>query len=366
MKVRKVEEKGKIIARDINVWLGLDVHGKNTEVVVMDAEEVIHRESVPTKREHFVALGKRFDNCKVRAVYEASAIGYKPLRWLHEGGLEAFMTPPALIPQRKGEYVKTDRRDAVKLARCLRGQMLDPVWALTDQQYADRQLVRTRKQLVGHRTRCSQQIKSMLKFHGIQRPDGLKANWSRAYLEWLESGPSDQPSINDALEVMVECRRSLSKHIRKIDRQVRELAKSDRYKEEVRRLRTAPGVGRVVAMTFLVELGDVVERFDTCEEFSSFLGLAPSESSSASSQSKGGLPKKGNKWVRTELIQAAWTTKGADEQLGAVYDRIRRRNKENGAGVAIVAVARRLALALRAMLREQKDWREPSSGQQDA
>lgn len=358
MKVRNPNSKDNVIARNQTISIGLDVHHRNTEVVVLGPDEILHRQTMPTSREHFLALGARFQNCRVRAVYEASSVGYKPLRWLREAGFAAYMTSPALIPTRHGEYVKNDRRDAVKLAEYDRAGLLKTVWDLSDQQYDDRQLVRSRKQLVENRTRTCQQIKSVLKFHRVDVPEGISTQWSNAFLEWLSAGPADRPGTDASLNSKVQMYRAFSEQIRGLTKRIETLARADRYQGSVDLLTSIPGVGPLTAMTFLVELGDVVGRFPTGDQLVSYLRLAPGERSSGNRQRKGSTPPGGNPWVRTALVQSSWQLIGRDEQMRAVYDRIKARNSQYGAGIAIVAVARRLALAMRAMLREGLEWRQ--------
>lgn len=358
MKVPNPKQKDNIIARNETISIGLDVHHNNTEVVVLCPDEILHRQTMPTRREHFLALGARFENCRVRAVYEASSVGYKPLRWLREAGFAAYMTSPALIPTRHGEYVKNDRRDAVKLAHYDRAGLLKPVWDLSDQQYDDRQLVRSRKQLVQNRTRTCQQIKSILKFHSVEVAEGISTSWSNAFLEWLAAEPTGRPGIDGSLRPKVQMYRAFSDQIRQMTKQIKALTETERYQDRVDLLRTIPGVGVVTAMTFLVELGEVNRRFPSGEQLAGYLRLAPGEQSSANKQRKGSTPPGGNPWVRTALVQSSWQLIAEDEQLRAVYDRIKVKNPQYGAGIAIVAVARRLALAMRAMLREGLAWRE--------
>lgn len=348
----------KFIAKEKHVWMGLDVHKKSFSVAIIDHHEVVHQSTLPMEKRHVRALLGRLKDCDIDAVYEAGPTGYKMLRWLREFGCDAIMCAPSMVPTRSGDRVKTDRRDALKLARCLRGKMLDPVWDLSDEGYERRELIRTRKQTVQRRTQICQQIKSKLLFHGVERPDGLKANWSKAYLEWLEEGPSGRKHIDFALRSLVRTWRHLTEEIKAFDRQIRELASAEEFCSKVELLKSAPGVGLLSAMTFLLEL-EQLERFETCEEFSGFLGLIPSEHSTGGNKNKGGLTRTGNKWVRTALVEASWQTIGKDKRLRAVYERIKHKNSEGGASIAIVAVARRLGLALRAMLRDEKPYQCP-------
>lgn len=338
----------KVIVQDQRVWMGIDVHRKNAVVTILDASQVVHTCTIPMQRPHFDALIDRLPGCWIEATYEAGYTGYQLLGWLRKRGVDAHMTAPSMIPKRPGEYVKNDRRDAHKLARNLRGQMLDPVWDLTPEQYADRELVRLRARLVQERTRVAQRIKAMLAFHGIELPG---KTWSEKRLRWLESEPTGRCGIDIALGTWVSVYRTLVAEISKASREIDRLAERDDYQVEVDILESIPGVGRVTSMTMLTEIGDI-RRFPNASQFVGYLGLAPSERTSDGKGHRGGLPRKGNPRLRSALVQAAWQVIRRDERLRKVYNRIQSNHPKHGAQIAIIAVARRLALAMRGMLRD--------------
>lgn len=354
------KNRRKVIARDQRVWLGIDDHKHNFVVVVLGPEQVLHREKLPKGKEHVEGLFERLPDCKVWAIYEAGPMGYQMLRWLEECGAEAGMCAPLLVPTRDGDDIKTDRRDALQLAKCLRGGMLESIHTLTDQQYADRELVRSRKQLVQKRADTCKQIRSKLDYHGIELPEEFEnADWSKAFLEWLASEPSGRPAIDRVLETFVETYRDLTERINELESAIRQLAKTQRYAQKVEWLTTAPGVGLITAMTFLVELGEI-SRFDSCEEFAAFLGLVPSESSTGERIKRGGLVRGGKRRVRTALVEASWQAIKYDDGLNEVYERIKQGHGQGASRIAIVGVARRMALGLRAMLRDEEGWRTPA------
>lgn len=357
-------ERSKVVARDREVWMGIDDHKRRFSVVVIGEEdEVLTEETLDKSQEHLDGLVERLPGCTIHAVYEAGATGYRMLRWLEEAGVEdARMTPPAMVPTRYGDQVKTDRRDALKLAKYLKSGLLETVHDHGQEGYADRELVRSRKQLVQQRSDLCRQIRSKLLFHGIEVPEALKSSgWSGEFLEWLEGGPSERERLNAILASFVETYHHLTGEIQRLEGEIREMAKEPRYAEKVERLRTAPGVGLITAMTLLVEVG-AIERFDNCEQFASYLGLVPSERSSGERTSKGSLVDSGNKRAQSALVEASWQAIGKDDRLREVYERIKSRSGEDGAKIAIVAVARRLGLALRAMLRDGRDYQYQPPG----
>lgn len=160
---------------------------------------------------------------------------------------------------------------------------------------------------------------------------------------------------------MVSTYRALTAQIKRLDKEIEELAKTNEYKGDVELLTTVPQIGVLTAMIFLLELGDI-SRFDRCEEFSSFLGLVPGEWSTGENRRKTSRVRWGNKRARTALVETSWWLIGKDPRMRKTYDRIKYRSGHSGA--AIVAVARRLGLAMRAMLRDRKAYDYPGSQQE--
>lgn len=341
------------IANDKRVWIGIDAHKQSLHFTVIDECEVLSQTTTPNAKEHVRAIIGRLPNCEIVAVYESGPTGYSLLYWLEELGCEAFITPASKVPEQKGgKQIKTDERDSRELAELARAGLLGEVYDLGEEAYCQRELTRTRQQHIEHRTRVCAQIKSKLLFHGIKAPEELKQNWSKSHLHWLEAGPSTSDCVNIAVKSLVATYRHLTVQIRRLKKEIDQLAKSKEFSTDVELLTSVPGVGVLTAMIVLLELGDIT-RFDRCEELSSFLGLIPGEWSSGERQKKGSCVRWGNKRARTALVEASWTLIGKDPRMRKTYERIKYRR---GSGRAIVAVARRLGLALRAMLRERQPY----------
>lgn len=352
MRHYKLEEKSLATAQ--KVWMGIDAHKKTLHITVLaENGDKLFVGSLPHERAHLAGLVRRLEGCEITAVYEAGPTGYKLLQWLQELGCQAFMTPPTHVRQRKGgKRVKTDARDSFDLAEQARAGMLPQVHALDEVTYRARQVSRTRAQLVEHRSALKTQIKSMLLAHGVRAPDELKTAWSRAYFVWLRSGPSGDENLDLALVALVEAIDAISVQIKRLEARLAQLERSERWAEKARLVRSVPGVGPVTVMVLLLEMGDV-ERFDRCEEFASWLGLVPCEWSSGDAQNKGSITRAGNRRIRSALVESSWYLIGKDARMRNVYERIK---AKSGSGKAIVAVARRLALAIRAILREKTPY----------
>jgi len=175
----------RVLAKGKEVFIGVDVHKESWNVSVRgEGEEVFHGR-IPSQYHALRKLLDRFKDCKIKVAYEAGPCGF----WLHDKltreGLEVIVVPPSLIPIESGNKVKTDKRDSRKLARLLESQMLERVYVLTEEDRADRELLRTRRQVLEHRSDVARQIKSKLLFHGIASPFSTKT-WTQGYLRWLK------------------------------------------------------------------------------------------------------------------------------------------------------------------------------------
>lgn len=361
--MRKYKLEQEAIAIDEEIWIGIDAHKKTLHLTVMDPNEVLSRQSIPYAKKHVRAFIDRFCDCEIVAVYESGPTGYSLKHWLEEFGCEAFITPVSKVPEQKGgKQIKTDRRDSHELAKLARAGMLEEVYDLGEKQYRQRELTRTRQQFVEKRTRVCNQIKSKLLYHGIEVPDEINTSWSNDFLNWLESAPTGNPHLDLSLELMVEEYRQLTTKIRRLKKEIKKLAETEEFADEVELLTSVPQLGVLTAMTFLLELGDI-SRFDRCEEFSSFLGLIPGEWSSGERQRDSEV-RWGNRRVRSALVETSWRLKGVDPQMERTYDRIL--SNTNDSGKAIIAVARRLGLALRAMLRKQEKYDYPGSTEESS
>lgn len=158
--------------------------------------------------------------------------------------------------------------------------------------------------------------------------------------------------MNRTLAGFVRIIRELTREIREIETEIRQLAESEAYTAHFSLLLSIPGIGVVSAMTVLTEIPDLAARFPNAKGLASFLGLAPREHSSGQTTRRGGISRTGNEAVRAMLVQAAWRAKRHDPKLEQIYQNIRARRGRHGAKVAIVAVARHLAVAIRAVLRD--------------
>jgi transposase len=289
----------------------------------------------------------------VRLIYEAGPTGFGLARQLRAGGYPADVVAPSHIPVRPGRQPKSDRVDCIKLAR-LAGQQ-DELRALaipSEQQEADRQVVRLREQIGRKRRRIKQQIKSFLLQHGIAQPQGLE-NWSAKAVDSLRTLELIA-GLRFALDRLLAELDWLKAHMAAVHARVLALAREERYREDVSLLRSAKGVGFVTAMGYLTELFDP-KRFTEGTEVARQMGLSPGVRQSGKTNHPQPLMKSGNPRLRTLLVESAWRGIRLDPALRRRYDRLV--HNTGSAKKAIVGVARHQGIVLWKMLLTRQPYR---------
>jgi transposase len=348
---RGYQEK-KILARGKDIYIGIDVHKDSWHVTIRaEGEELL----TASMQSSYHALGKllqRFEACKIRVAYEAGPCGF----WLYDrliaDGIDTIVVPPSLVPTESGNRVKTDKRDSRKLARLLESNMLKSIHVFTEEERAQRELVRTRCQLVEHQCDVARQIKSKLLFYGIRAPfSGGK--WTKRYLTWLKGSIFKEEILKKSFKRLLELYEYLNIQIKEISKEVVSLSKSEKYLKRVELLRSVPGIGILSAMEILVELQEV-ERFKSARQIASYIGLTPSEYSTGQHIRQGGITRCGNKRVRTVLVESSWILIGKDPFMQMKYRRLK---NAKGGKRAIIAIARNLIIRLRKMLLTNEPYR---------
>jgi transposase len=240
----------------------------------------------------------------VRFCYEAGPCGYALQRWIREAGEECVVVAPSLIPRKPGDRIKTDRRDARKLAEFYRAGLLTEVHPPTEEDEAARDLCRAREDAHEDLVRSRHRLSKLLLRRGRQWVEGKRA-WSQGHRLWLRSlrfeHPEDQLVLDDYLLAIEQVEIRLAA----LDQEIEKLSRQDRYSQVVGALRCFRGIETLTAMSLVAELHDFM-RFDSARGLMAFLGLIPSEHSSGDKESRGQITKAGNGHVRRLLIEAAW------------------------------------------------------------
>jgi transposase len=329
-------------------FVGLDVHKRWINVaVLLLGHEIPVEWRIPNEARAIRRMLKRVADMAtgdVRYCYEAGPCGYARQRQIISWSDAACMlVAPSLIPRKPGERIKTDRRDAKKLAHLFRAGLLTEVQPLTEEDEAARDLSRAREDLREDLVRARHRVSKFLLRRAITFT-GRRA-WSLAHRRWLESlrfdNPVDSSVLNDYLLAIDQIEQRLKDILVHIER----LALDPRYARSVATLRCFRSIDTVTAVGLAVELHNF-ERFTGARRLMSFVGLIPGEHSSGDKRRQGAITKTGNSHVRRLLIEAAWNYRHRP-RVGAIL-RKRRRGQS----------PKTIALADRAMQRLHRRYQQ--------
>jgi transposase len=346
------------------IHLGMDT-SKNTIVVgiLMPGEELPVVDRIWNEEgsvRHLV--GRVGPVGQLRACYEAGPCGFELHRLLTSIGVACDVVAPSLIPRRPGDRVKTDKRDASRLARLHRAGELTPIRVPSEAEEAVRDLVRARAALLADRKRAQQRITAMLLRHGrIWRG----TYWTQAHEQWIAAQRFDEPAQAAALahyRAALDTRRA---ELDAVEAELAPWAARDPLAPAVARLGCYRGIAELTGLVLAAEVVDW-RRFGSARAFMGFTGLVPAEYSSGERTRRGAITKAGSEPVRTALIEAAWAYRHkpaigltlrhrqhnaapdtlarswqAQRRLYARYKTMTARSKP--AGVAVTAMARELA-----------------------
>ncbi len=363
-----------------STFVGLDVHKDSISVAVADKyfgeARYLGRfsNSKDTLRKIIKKLG---DPEELYFCYEAGPCGYGIYRYLTYLGSKCSVIAPSLIPKRPGDRVKTDRRDAKKLARLLRSGELTEVWVPDEDSEAFRDLIRAREAAIRDLTAKRNQLSKLLLRLGVYPPSGTNP-WTMKYRDWLSTLELKHRVQTLVLREYLQAIGEVESRIKRLEVEIEQLAnmETNLRGKMIKALQTLRGVGLVTAATIVAETGDL-SRFNTAKQLMSYAGLVPSEHSSGQRQSRGSITKCGNSRIRRVLVEAAWHYRHqprvsgtlrrrqadqpsqinniswkAQHRLNYKYRRLDRRKKPNV--VAVVAVARELLGFIWAIGREVK------------
>jgi len=315
----------------------------------------IEFETIKTYRLEFEALLNRMRPQLV--VMETCSI----TGWVHdlcvEQGYEVVVADPSQEAWRwKNVKRKTDRDDALKLAKLAALDQINPVYVPAPQSRQYRQLVKYRKTLVHRVNRIQNNIRALFDQQGIKIPP-LKRAWTVAGIEELSQHRQPLSDCNMSnlwrgeLDLELTMLDQLWEHLAAIERQLEELAKSE---ERVQLLQTIPGVGRKTAEVIVACLDDP-GRFENVRQVSAYAGLIPQQHQSGQTNRLGKITQRGSRLLRSALVEAAWVMLRYNEWAEAIYPRICGGQKTRKK-TAITALARKLLVRCWAMLRQRQPW----------
>lgn len=288
-------------------FVGMDVHKATVTVARLvagaKAAEVWEVANEPGAIRRLARKLLREAPGEVSCCYEAGSCGYALQRQLRRDGVACEVVAPSLVPRKPGERIKTDRRDAKKLAEYWRSGTLTVVRPPSAEQEAVRDLVRCREDVKEDLQRARHRLGKMLLRRGLLFREARA--WTARHRAWLRHLVWEQPSEEVVFTEYLMAVELLEERLRVLDKKLAEVAGSVPYREPAGWLRCFRGIDTVSAMTVLAELHGI-ERFDSPRRLMAFLGLVPGESSSGQTERRGGITKAGNSHVRRVLVEAAW------------------------------------------------------------
>jgi transposase len=332
------------------IFIGLEDSKKTWKLCARSGHVVVHETSMPADYENLRNyLRNKFPACQIRVMYEAGFRGFELHDKLVADGYACVVTPPHLVTQEKCSRQKNDRNDCRRLAKTLENGDHHACHVPERGEREDRQISRFQSQLQRDITRICNRIRRTMEFHGLEKhfPSGAWSVTDYRNAEKTVCGLSIGESLKFVFSGLFAELNFLRTQKAAVVKRLRALAKTPKYHKQAELLASAPGIGPMTAIRLAMEWGDVA-RFGSKEKFASYTGLIPSEYSSGEQVHKGHITKQGSRAVRAWLIECAWHAIKHDPILLEKYRAVMSRC--GSAKKAIVAVAHKLAIRLRAVL----------------
>ena len=366
-------------------YVGLDVHKDSIVIAVANDDSspatVVGRlewsESSLLK-----ALRKLGPLSSLRVCYEAGPTGYGLQRCLSGAKVDCVVVAPSLIPQKQGCHIKTDRRDARKLAHFLRSGDLTSIWIPDEQTESLRDLVRARDDARLAERRIKQQLLKFLLRLGRRCPEKMN-HWTKTHWTWVRRQSFEAEAQQRVFVDMIQTTEAATARIVRLDQDIAQCVEGWVMAPLVKNLQAFRGIKLVTAASLVAEIGDFA-RFPRAGKLMGFVGLVPRENSSGGTRRQGGITKAGNGHVRRLLLEAAWQyvhapavvsqrlverRQGVPEEVIQIADRALRRLRKKASALLIrkkmptkiaTAVARELTGFIWAAAMATKDIPKPS------
>ena len=316
------------------IYVGMDVHKESIAVAIMrdsnrnvEFERQIRNE--PGQIKKFFNRLKEKDEA-ILTCYEAGPTGFTLYRLLEEMEITCYIAAPSLLPRKPGDRIKTDRRDAVLLAKALRNQEITPVHVSSRSDESVRDYLRFCNDMRGDLKKQKQRLLQFLLRIGKKYDEG-KSYWTASHRRWMKAVSFEEDLHKAVFEEYYAAILALEEKIDRLKEKIEEIGAEERYAEKVSKLKCFKGIETLTALTFVAEIGDF-RRFGKAHEFMAYLGLVPSEHSSGERRRTGGITKAGNSRLRKLLIESSWHYRhyGPSKRLAA---------RRKGQPVEIIAYA---------------------------
>lgn len=304
------------------IYVGLDVHKATIAVAVVrgaqqQAQSYGQIANTPKAIDGLVRKlspeGEVMNFC-----YEAGPCGYEVYHQLMGMGQHCTVVAPSLIPKKAGDRIKTDKRDALNLAKLHAGNHLTAVWVPDKAHEGMRDLSRAREDFKQMETKARQRLGAFLLRNGWVYEG--KSKWTQAYWRWLKTLKMHTPVQQIVLQEYIEAVKQAQRRVQSVLDQIRQAVKGWSLEPVLQALMAMRGISLITAVTLLAELGDL-SRFATPSQLMAFLGLVPSEHSSGSKRRQGAITKTGNSHGRRVLVEAAWNYRFAARKTRQIQRR---------------------------------------------
>lgn len=346
---RKVELKG------ADCFIGVDVHKLSYYAAILTTGGQRVEFSCPADPAGFIRQLKGMGIRILGLAYESGPTGYELAWQCQEAGLPVMVAAASKIPRPITAGGKTDRLDGRKLAEYLAKGILKGITIPSKEEFGLRELERGRQQLIKSRKRLRQQIKSFLLRSHIEAPSGL-TRWTQSGVEALKRLNLDR-HLRLTLDSYLRQMECVSREIEEIKAALSREVISQGQEEQIKNLRTIPGIGETISHTFTAEIFRP-ERFDRAEEICAYVGLAPIISQSGQSKGAARLRRVGQIYLRSVLVEAAWVLVRKEAYYRQIYNKIR--GKTNLPQKAITAVARKLLILMWRVAVEKRAYQPKS------
>jgi len=317
------------------IFVGLDVHKNKWSVCIIHQDEVIENHTIPGDYQPLKSLLKKYEQFQIYSAYESGFMGYYLHRYLEEDNINNIVVSPNKIPTEAGNLVKTDKRDARKIAFSLSKNLISGIYIPSTTLFDLRQILRSRSKIVRSRVQAINRIKMLLltfeiKFSSV----GLTKN------KITELRNLDLPiNTKFVLGQYIDQLELFNSQQKKLQDLANSQVKESIYKNTYRILNTVPGIGPIVSCMLCFEIGDF-NRFSSGKKLAAYIGITPREFSSGEHVYKGRISGQGSKVLRSYIVEASWYLVSKDPAMKEYYNRIK---SNTGSGKkAIVAVAGKL------------------------
>ncbi len=306
-------------------FLGLDVHADTIAASIAEPDgDVRPLGIIPNRLESVRKMVAKLGPAKqLKACYEAGPTGYVLYWQLAALGVCCQVVAPSLVPVKAGDRVKTDRRDAAKLARSYRAGDLTPVWVPDAAHEALRDLVRAREDAKQDQHRARHRLSKFLLRHGRRPPQDVKKSWTQKYLIWIkEQVHFDQPALEAALLDYIHEVDHMAERIERLEKAIDQAIENapPEMRAVIEALQALRGIAKITAVSIVAEVGSL-SRFEKPRQLMGYSGLVSSEFSSGNRIQRGRITKTGNAHLRRVLMEAAWAYQHRPWVGGALLQR---------------------------------------------